>query len=114
MNISLIQIAQASGLDTFLQRINYYIINPFIRILFALAVVYFIYGIVQYVLNRSNVEEKARGRTHMMWGGIGILIMTSVFFILRILVSTFGLDGVTVNESIGEIDIEIGDIQIEN
>jgi preprotein translocase subunit SecG len=114
MNISLIQIAQASGLDTFLQRINYYIVNPLIRILFALAVIYFIYGIVQYILNRSNAEEKERGRKHIMWGLIGLFIMTSVFFILRILVSTFGLDGVTVNESIGEIDIEIGDIETGN
>jgi hypothetical protein len=40
--------------------------------------------------------------------------MTSVFFILRILVSTFGLDGVTINEGSGEIDIEIGDIETGN
>jgi len=114
MNITLIQIAQAAQLDTFLQRINYYVVNPLIRVLFALAVIYFIYGIVQYILNRSNAEKKEQGRTHIMWGLIGLFIMTSVFFILRILVLTFGLDGVTINEGVGEIDIEIGDIETGN
>lgn len=89
--------AYALSLDQALLKINYYIINPIIRVLFALAFLIFAWGIIQYVLQRDSVGAKEQGRQHMMWGLVGLAIMTSVFFIVRIITTTLGIDEVDIN-----------------
>lgn len=107
------QSVHAAELSQVLLKINYYIINPVIRLMFALAVVVFMWGVIQYVLKKDSVDAKAQGRVHMMWGLIGLFIMTSVFFIIKFLVNTFGLDGVQVNDSTNSIDVQIGEVQVQ-
>lgn len=103
----------AANLDQSLMRINYYIINPIIRILFAIAFIYFVWGIIQYTINRDSVNAKNQGRDHIMWGLIGLAIMTSVFFIIRIVTKTFGLDEVQVNPSNNTINVEFGEVEVQ-
>ncbi len=78
-------------LDAFIAKVNSEIINPLIGFLFALAVVYFLYGVLQFILNQDNEEAKSTGRQHMIWGVIGITIMLGVIGILNIILSTFSL-----------------------
>jgi len=105
--------AHALSLDTVLLKINFYIINPAIRILFALAFLIFVWGIIQYTLKRDSVDAKEQGRQHIMWGLIGLAIMTSVFFIIRVITRTLGIDEVQVNESTNTINIETGQVQTQ-
>lgn len=106
-------VAYALELDQVLLKINFYIINPLIRLMFALAFIVFVIGIIQYVLKRDSVDAKEQGRKHMMWGLIGLTIMTSVFFIVRILVTTFGIDEVQINESSNSINVNTGQVEVE-
>ena len=103
----------AANLDTVLLKINFYIINPLIRVLFALAFLIFVAGIIQYVLARDSADEKARGRKHMLWGLVGLFIMTSVFFFLKVIVTTFGIDEVEINESQNQINVEGGQVIVQ-
>lgn len=103
----------AANLDQILLKINYYIINPVIRILFALAFLIFVWGIIQYLLQRDSVNAKEQGRQHIMWGLIGLVIMTSVFFIVRIVTKTLGIDEVQINESTNTIEVDVGEVQIQ-
>lgn len=79
-------------LDAFIAKVNAMIINPLITFLFALAILYFLYGMVQFVLNQENEEAKSTGKQHMIWGVIGITIMMGVWTILRIVLRTFNID----------------------
>lgn len=73
------------------------ILNPIIAILFSVALVYFIYGVVQYIWNPDNEQLRERGRRNMLWGIIGLTIMVSVFGIMRFIISTLGAGGEVMN-----------------
>ncbi len=105
--------AYAANLDQVLLKINFYVINPLIRILFALAFLIFVWGIIQYVLQRDSVDAKGQGRQHMIWGLVGLAIMTSVFFIVRIITTTLGIDEVQINESTNTINVDTGSVQVQ-
>ena len=59
----------------FLNRIGLYIINPVIYVLFTIAFVVFIWGLVQFTANLNNEEARSTGAKHMLWGIIGMVIM---------------------------------------
>lgn len=68
-----------------ISNIKVYIFNPIIGFMFALAVVMFIYGIVEYIYGADNEEKVEVGKKHMIWGIIGMFIMVGVFGILRLI-----------------------------
>ncbi len=84
-------VANAAGVDTFIANVNREIINPLILFLFALAVVYFLYGMVEFIANGANDEKKTTGKSHMLWGIIGITIMMGVWAILGIILNTMNV-----------------------
>lgn len=90
-------IAYADGLDTLLFRINEKILNPVIEISFVVALVVFLFGVMEFIRNPADKEKRERGRQHMLWGVIGFLIMFTVFGIINLLVRTFGIQGVKIN-----------------
>lgn len=87
-----------ASVDTFISNVNKLIINPLIALLFGLAVVYFLYGIFEFISNQENEEAKTKGKSHMIWGIIGIVIMMGVFKILEILMNTFNITGIDPRE----------------
>lgn len=78
-------------MDEFIGNVNRLIINPIIVFLFALAIVFFLYGILEFILNLDNEEKRTAGKQHMVWGVIGLTIMMSVFWILNLIIDTFGI-----------------------
>ncbi len=97
-------VAHAS-VDTFLKKLNTYIFNPVIGLLVIIAVAYFLYGIFEYLRGASSSEEREKGQRHMVWGMIGLFIMVSVFFIMRVIMGTIGLDEQDINPRTGEVNI---------
>lgn len=87
MNFAIIPTAEASVV-TLMQSVNRVIINPLIILIFALAVVYFIYGLTRYLLSPDNEEIRSTSKSHMLWGIIGMFIMVSVFAIMNIILTT--------------------------
>ena len=90
MNFEIIPKAEAS-VQTLMNSISRVILNPLITLLFAAAVVYFIYGLAQYLLNPENEEIRKTSKSHMLWGIIGIFIMVSVFGIMNMITNTLGV-----------------------
>jgi uncharacterized membrane protein YjfL (UPF0719 family) len=60
-------------------------------LLFAVALMVFIWGIVQFISQTNNEEVRVKGKQHLVWGVVGLLIMVSVFGIMQIIVDTFDL-----------------------
>lgn len=87
-----------ADVNGFISNVNKLIINPLIALLFGLAVVYFLYGIFEFISNQENEEAKTKGKSHMIWGIIGIVIMMGVFTILDIIMNTFNITGINPKE----------------
>lgn len=82
----------AQDIDTLMGKIAKVIINPAIVFIFALALIYFLYGLVEFLQNAESPDKRTVGQTHMLWGVVGMFIMMSVFTIIRILRDTVGAD----------------------
>ena len=98
MNFSIIPTAEAS-VETLMKSIDRVIINPLIVLLFALAVVYFIYGLARYLLSPDNEEVRKSSKAQMLWGIIGMFIMVSVFGILSLIMNTLGVKDIKINSN---------------
>jgi uncharacterized membrane protein YidH (DUF202 family) len=97
IDLFLPNIAYAS-VDTFIAKVNDVIINPLIVLLFALALVFFLYGMIEFLSNPDSQDKKTKGRSHMIWGIIGITIMMGVWFILNVVMNTFNIEGINPEE----------------
>lgn len=70
---------------TIIQKVNDAILTPIVYLLFAVATVYFLFGLMKFILNQDNDEAQSEGKKHMMWGVVGIAIMVSVWGILNLI-----------------------------
>ena len=84
------QIAATAGTDLIL-KLTSAIINPLIYVMFACALVVFVWGVRGYVTRADNPEARALGANQIMWGIIGMAIMLMTFTIVRIVLNTFGI-----------------------
>lgn len=103
MDFIFTNVAHAS-VDSFVANVNRLIINPIIVFIFGLAVVYFLYGIFMFISNQDNEEAKTKGKSHMMWGVIGMVLMMGVFTILNIVLDTFNIKGINPEEGSVELN----------
>lgn len=94
MNIELFRVpiayAAVTSVNQTINNITSNIIQPIIGFLFALALVMFIWGIVQFIANAENEEKLNEGKEHMLWGIMGMFIMVSVFGIMNLICNTIG------------------------
>jgi hypothetical protein len=66
--------------------------NSIIPLIFAVAVVMLIWGMVKFFIINSDEEAKrAQGKQYMIWGIIALAVMLSVWGLVGILQSTFNL-----------------------
>jgi hypothetical protein len=61
------------------------ILNPGVKILFGLAVVYFLWGIFKYIKDGDSDVAKTDGKNHVLWSTVGLFIMSSVWGIMHFL-----------------------------
>ena len=64
------------------------VLNATIPVLITLGVVYFVWGVVQYVI-ADGEEAKTKGRDRIVFGIIGLAIIMSVWGLVTILTDTF-------------------------
>src|SRR6185436_594532 len=89
----------------FLANVINKIVNPGIELLFALAVLYFLWGMFEFLLSQSNQERKTTGKSHMLWGVVGIAIMMSVLGIMKILLNTLEIPPNEINVDTGAVHL---------
>lgn len=80
-----------NGVQVVLNKVITVIVNPLITLMFAVALVYFLFGVFQFVQNADSEDAREPGKQHIMWGIIGMFIMVAVFGIIRIVLDTFGI-----------------------
>ena len=75
-------------MDSVLTNIINNIVNPAVNLIFALAVVYFVYGVFEFIRDSKDPAARGTGGQHILWGSIGLAIMVSVFGIIRLIQET--------------------------
>ena len=91
--------AGAEGIGSLICRFQQ-LLNSIIPVMVGLGVVYFVWGVVQYVINDEE-EAKQKGRDRIIYGIIGLAIILSLGGLVNLVVNTFGLGG----QSIGVPDL---------
>ncbi len=88
-------IVHASGhtaaAQSIVARVEAAFLFPLISFMFAMAFLYFMWGAYQFVANADSDSARDTGKSHMMYGIIGMLVMLSAFAILKIAAGTFGI-----------------------
>lgn len=68
------------------------ILDPVIILLLALALVYFMWGVLLYVNKGSEGGDRTKGIQMMSYGILAIFVMVSVWGLVYILINTFDLN----------------------
>ncbi len=80
---------QNSG-EQVLQNVITEIFNPLYQLAVALAVLYFLYGVFKFIVDMNDPQKKNFGKSHLLWGLVGLLIILSVGGILKLFNDMFG------------------------
>lgn len=67
------------------------ILNLVIPLIIGLAVVYFLWGLLSYVMAGAE-EDKSKARNVMIYGVVTIFVMISVWGLVNLLIGTFDLN----------------------
>ena len=74
----------------FLDKITSQILNPVIVLLFALATIMFLWGVIQYVIgSQGDTGKLEKAKNVILYGIIGMFIMASAWGIVAILQNFF-------------------------
>lgn len=82
----------AGSVDSLVNSLVVNIINPLVGILFAVAFALFIFGIGRFIWQSSDENARTQGKNHMLAGGLGMLIIISVYSIIRVIAAFVGSD----------------------
>jgi uncharacterized membrane protein HdeD (DUF308 family) len=80
-------------------------LNSVIPLLIALAVVFFVWGVVQFVISQDE-EAKTRGRNKIIYGIIGLAVIIGLWGLVNLLGNTFGLNNAG-NEELPTVPVVI-------
>ena len=72
-----------------------YLINDVaVPVLFAVAFIVFLYGVAKaYIFSKGEPAEVAKGHKLILWGIVAFVVMISIWGLVNVVSSTFGLDG---------------------
>ena len=70
------------------------ILNTVVVIVMVLALIYFFWGLAQYILSAGDDAKKAEGRNIMIYGVVALFVMATVWGLVGVLNTTF-LGGTT-------------------
>lgn len=85
--------AQGQGLTNIIDMIGG-IISSIIPILVALALIYFFWGLIKFILQSGDAKDD--GKKYMLWGIIALFVMISVWGIVNLLAESFGVQNTDI------------------
>ena len=97
-------------MDAFLGKVYSVVLQPIIYLLFGVAFLVFIWGLVKFIKDKDTDEGRATGWRNILYGILGMVIMVSVFGIINIIAGTIGAD-IPVDPSKIKGDIDKVDVQ---
>ena len=80
-----------SALGKFIDKVISEVFVPAMMVLFTLAVLIFFWGLFEFMADPTNADKRKTGLNHMLWGIIGLVIMSTVYGILNLIAGTLGV-----------------------
>lgn len=77
-------------INTIVPKIIDNIVAPIVQLIFALAVLVFVWGVFGYFINGEDADARKTGSYHILWGVVGMAIMVSVYGIIRFVANSVG------------------------
>lgn len=71
------------------------VLDLVVPVLFGLSLVYFFWGIGQFILHAGDVKTREEGRNKMIWGIIALFVFISIYGILKSIGSAIGIPVIT-------------------
>lgn len=68
------------------------LINLALPIVVALALLYFFYGLAQFILASGDEESRKKGKSIMIWGIVALFVMVSVWGLVAFLGRALGIE----------------------
>ena len=87
--------ADLSNLDTLVGDIGN-LINNVLPVLFAIALVFFFWGVIQFLRAAGDEKAQATGKSHMIYGIVALAVMVSVYGLINFLTESAGLDNTQI------------------
>lgn len=76
------------------------LMNTLVPIIMALALLYFLWGLAQYIAGSGDEEKRKAGRDMMIYGIIALFVMSAVWGLVEIVGNTFD-----INSGGGAVDL---------
>ena len=74
-------------MNKFVENLESAIVNPLLKLMLAAAVLYFLWGMASFMMNREDTSKAGEGKTHMLYGIIGVAIILGAFGIVNVIAS---------------------------
>lgn len=68
------------------------IIGTLTPIVFALALLYFFWGLAQFILASGDAEKASEGKSKMIWGVVALFVMSTVFGLITFIQTELGIN----------------------
>lgn len=67
------------------------LLDTIVPILIVLALIFFIWGVAQYIMASGDAEAQKSARNTMIWGVVALFVIVSVWGLIAVLQSTFSV-----------------------
>lgn len=72
------------------------IADAIVLLIISMATIVFLYGLVGYIKKSSDVAGREESRKYIIYGILGLFVMTAVWGLVKILADTFGISAVGI------------------
>ncbi|MEI6528753.1 MAG: hypothetical protein WCO10_03765 [bacterium] len=79
---------KSTGYAAILGKIITNVVNPIIYLMFAVAVIYFLWGVFKFIRNSESDAAREEGGKHILFGVLGLFIMVAVYGIIHLVIGT--------------------------
>lgn len=79
-------------MDKFITAVSDQILNPLIYLLFGIAMIVFIWGLVRFIAHGGEEDARTTAKRHILYGLLGMFIMFSAFALVRLITGPLGID----------------------
>lgn len=95
MSLNFVEKTYAAGLsgtpidtNTLIDNILTNIVNPLILLMVGVAIIFFLWGVFDFIRNADSSEERKKGGEHILYGVLGLFIMATAYGILNLILGT--------------------------